>query len=342
MDGPGALKRQRPRNPGAALLTVAKPPLIYIKAKQHAPQLLPTLEQYFTCHQVPPLADAWVDVVKPVAKGVRALVTGTMVGADAALLDALPDLEVVIVAGGHVDLVDPDTVARRGIRITNTPNASAPDVADLAMALMLDATRRVSEADRWVRRGEWKEVGAPLFSRRLNGKRLGIVGLGAIGGRVASRAQAFDMDVAYTGRAAKPGVPYRYVENILQLATEVDVLSLHCSVTPATRKMIDSRVLAALGPAGILVNVARGPVVDQPALIAALRAGTIAAAGLDVFDDEPNVAADLMTLENVVLNPHHGAFTFEAKKTMVDLALANLQAFFEGRPLATPIEPHAH
>jgi lactate dehydrogenase-like 2-hydroxyacid dehydrogenase len=171
----------------------------------------------------------------------------------------------------------------------------------------------------------------------VNGKRLGVVGLGSIGRIVARRAQAFDMEVVYHGRRPKDDVPYRYYGDVAEMAADVDFLTLHCKSGPETRHLVDARVLKALGPQGFLINVARGTVVDEAALIRALRDGTIAGAGLDVFENEPDIAPAFRELDNVVLQAHHGAFTFETKQIMSDTTVANLVAHFAGKPLPSPV-----
>jgi lactate dehydrogenase-like 2-hydroxyacid dehydrogenase len=209
-------------------------------------------------------------------------------------------------------------------------------VADFAIAHLLAVARRVAEGDDFVRAGRWPSGPMP-FSTRVTGKTLGIVGLGQIGRIVARRAEGLDMTVCYHQPEPKPGVPYRYFADVVELARHVDFLSLHCPAGPETRHLIDRAVLEALGPQGILVNVARGLVVDEAALIEALAGGTIAGAGLDVFEDEPHVPERLRAMANVVLSPHTGAFTEEAKAQMLDVSVANLDAHFAGQPLISPV-----
>ena len=319
----------------AAAFAKARPAIALVLAAGNPPQLRPLLAEHFQVHDVP-MSDDMSLSVAAFAGEVRALVTSTLVGADRRLIDALPNLELIACTGGHVDRIDRQVTAARNIRLANVPGASAPDVADLAIALMLAVARRVCESDRFVRSGRWSKSPMP-FGRRVNGKRLGIVGLGSIGRIVARRAEAFDMQIAYHGRGPKAGVPYRFYDDVATMAADVDFLSLHCKSGPETHHLIDARVLKALGPDGFLINAARGTVVDQPALIAALRDGAIAGAGLDVFAEEPNVPAELLALDNVVVQSHHGAFTFETKQIMCDTTVANLKAHFAGETLPNPV-----
>ena len=322
--------------PAASLATgQGRPTVAYVLSRANPPQLGPTLERHFAVHGLPD-TDAIAASVAGFAADVRALVTTTVAGADARLIAALPKLELIVCLGGHVDRIDRQAAAARHIPVTNTPNVSAPDVADLAIALMLAISRRVCESDRFVRSGRWATQSMP-FGRRVNGKRLGIVGLGTIGSIVARRAAGFDMEIAYHGRAPKPGVPYRFYGDVAAMAADVDYLTLHCQSGPETRHLVEARVLKALGPEGFLINAARGQVVDEPALIRALRDRSIAGAALDVFENEPNVSPAFMDLDNVVVQAHHAAYTVETKQIMTDLALANLQAHFAGQPLVTPV-----
>jgi lactate dehydrogenase-like 2-hydroxyacid dehydrogenase len=210
------------------------------------------------------------------------------------------------------------------------------DVADLAWALLLATARRVSFADRFVRAGRWPRGGPPL-STKVSGKRLGIFGLGKIGLAIAKRAEGFDMPVAYSGRSRNETVAYRYEPSLEGLAAASDFLIISVSASPATRGIVSRAVLDALGPAGILVNVARGSVVDEPALVAALAEGRIGGAGLDVFAHEPQVPEALWAMDNVVLQPHQASATVETRLAMANLVLANLEAHFAGRGPITPV-----
>jgi hydroxypyruvate reductase len=254
----------------------------------------------------------------------------------AELIARLPALRVIAVMGVGYDGVDAVAAAARGVMVTHTPDVLNDDVADLAFGLMLCCARQLPAADRHVREGRWVDGPMPL-ARKLSGARLGVVGMGRIGQTIARRAVAFEMPVAYTARHARPGLPYDYVPDVAALAARSDYL---CVITPggaATRHLIDARVLKALGPQGVLINVARGSVVDEAALIEALEAGTIAGAGLDVFADEPRVPARLCALPQVVLAPHIGSATTQTRQAMADLAFDNLRRVLAGEAPRTPV-----
>jgi len=267
---------------------------------------------------------------------IRAVATDAFSGASADILRHLPNVEVIANFGVGYDTIDVDYATAHGIKITNTPDVLNDDVADLAIALMLAVMRRVAAADRFVRAGGWPDGPFPLTTR-LSGKRLGIVGLGRIGKAVARRATGFEMDIAYHGRHEQPDQPYCYYGRLTELARDADILVILVPETPATRALIDGDVLAALGEHGILINVARGPVVDETALVAALTRGRLGGAGLDVFANEPHVPAEFFTLDSVVMTPHVGSATHETRAAMADLVVGNLQAFFRGEPLLTPV-----
>src|SRR5262249_53986338 len=204
------------------------------------------------------------------------------------------------------------------------------------MGLIIAVAREILAADSYLRGGHWSE-GPFRLTRKVSGARLGIIGLGRIGSAIARRAQAFGMHIAYTGRAPKPGVAFEFHRDAVALAADVDYLVVSAFGGPSTRGLVNAQVLEALGPQGVLINVARGSVVDEAALVAALRAGRIGGAGLDVFADEPNVPSELAAMEKVVLTPHVASGTMQTRKAMADLAFANVEAFFAGKPLVTPI-----
>jgi hydroxypyruvate reductase len=261
-----------------------------------------------------------------------ALVTSAGVGADAALIDALPELRVISNFGVGLDRIDLAAAARRGIAVGYTPDVLNDCVADLAFALMLDVARGVSAGDRFVRRGDWPGGGFPL-GRRVCGARLGIVGLGRIGRTIARRADGFEMDVRYHSRRTVNGVPWRHEPELAALARWADYLVVITAGGEGTRHLIDAGVLDALGPDGFLINVARGSVVDEAALVCALAEGRIAGAALDVFEREPDVPAELFALDNVVLVPHIASATRETRDAMGERVLDNLRAFFAGGPM---------
>lgn len=252
------------------------------------------------------------------------------------LIAQLPALEIISVMGVGYDGIDVAAAKARNVVVTHTPNVLNDDVADLAIALMLSVARAIPRADRFVREGSWLEGPMPL-QRKMSGARLGLIGMGRIGQAIANRALAFGMSVAYTSRSAKTDVSYRYFPTAAALAAESDFLVVIIPGGAATRKLVDANVLKALGPKGILVNVARGSVVDEAALVAALEKGEIAGAGLDVFEDEPRVPEALRRMDNVVLTPHVGSATGQTRQAMADLAFANLKARFDGVTLPSPV-----
>ena len=268
--------------------------------------------------------------------GVRALVTSAAVGADAVLLHAFPALEMVASFGVGHDQLDGDAVRARGLKASYTPDVLNDCVADTAFALLLDVARGVSAADRFVRRGDWLKGTFPLATR-LSGKRLGILGLGRIGRAIARRAEGFGMQIRYTNRRPVEGVAWRHESSLAALAGWADFLVIAAAGGAGTRHVVDAGILDALGPRGFLVNIARGSVVDEAALVAALTERRIAGAGLDVFEDEPRVPKALFGLDNVVLLPHVASATHETRQAMADLVLDNLRAHFDGAPLPTPI-----
>ena len=264
---------------------------------------------------------------------VRGLVQGGGTVTPTSLLDGLPALEIISVFGVGYDGVPTAYCRERGIKVTNTPDVLTDDVADVAVALILMTARNFVGADRFVRAGEWPKRSLPLTTK-LAGRSVGIVGLGRIGKAIAKRVEAMGMRVAYTGRKPQD-VPYRYVRDLAALAAEVDFLVIACPGGPGTRHLIDARILEALGAQGTLVNIARGSIVDEQALVAALAAGKVKAAGLDVFEDEPHVPQALRAMENVVLLPHVGSATRETRQAMADLCKANLDAWFSERRTLT-------
>lgn len=252
------------------------------------------------------------------------------------LLSQLTNARVVSVFGVGYDGVDVMAAIEHGIPVTHTPDVLTDDVADLAMGLVLSVGRAIPQADQFVRSGRWPS-GPIALARKVSGARLGIVGLGRIGKAIAKRASAFGMSIAYTARTEKTDSGFRFYPNASALAAEVDFL---VAITPGgagTKHLINAEVLKALGPRGFLINVARGSVVDEDALIDALKSGTIAGAGLDVFANEPHVPQAFWGLSNVVLTPHMASATTETRQAMADLAFANMQAGIAGQPLRTPV-----
>ncbi len=296
---------------------------------------MPAMEQDYTLLRLWE-ADDRAELIARHAAEVRAIATRGDLGASTELIAALPNLEFIGCFGVGTDGIDLEAARARGIRVTNTPDVLTDDVADLALALMLGVTRKLFEGERHVRDGDWLKGNMPLATR-LWGKRLGIVGMGRIGQAVARRAAAFSMEISYFGRSAQPDLPYAFVPDLVELAHWSEVLVATLAGGAATRGLIDSAVFEALGPEGYFVNVARGSVVDEPALIAALQTRRIKAAGLDVFLNEPHIDRRFLALDNVVLQPHHGSGTVETRQAMGQLVRDNLAAHFAGRPLLTEV-----
>lgn len=268
---------------------------------------------------------------------VRGLAVGSHSRIDGALFDRLPKLEIVANFGVGYDSVDVDAATERGLVVTNTPGVLDDEVADTALALLLMTVRELPQAERHLRAGRWAAEGNyPLTDLTVTGRKLGILGLGRIGEAIARRAEPFGMTVSYHNRSEKD-VPYRYHPSLLEMARAVDTLLVVVPGSAATRHLVDAEVLEALGPDGVLVNIGRGTVVDEAALVAALKTRTIRAAGLDVFEDEPNVPQELIDLDNAVLLPHVGSASKATRRAMGQLVVDNLTSWFtDGRAL-TPV-----
>ncbi|MNF56543.1 Glyoxylate/hydroxypyruvate reductase B [compost metagenome] len=264
------------------------------------------------------------------------VVTSARFGCSAAMLERLPNLRAICSFGVGYDVIAVDMARRLGIQVSYTPDVLNDCVADLAMGLLIDCARRISAAERFVRAGLWPAGNFPL-ARKVSGKRLGIVGLGRIGKDVARRASGFDMQVRYHNRRPDADVPYGFEPDLLALARWADFLVLTCPGGAATHHLISAAVLDALGPEGILVNVSRGSVVDEGALVTALAEGRLGGAGLDVFEAEPRVPEALFTLDNVVLAPHIGSGTIDTRLQMEELVFANLRAFLDEGEVLTPV-----
>ncbi|MDR6772988.1 2-hydroxyacid dehydrogenase [Azospirillum sp. BE72] len=310
-----------------------KPEILLVEPMM--PAIEQALDAAYTVHRLSAATDR-DRLVAELADRVRAVVTGGGTGVKNAVVDALPKLGIVAINGVGTDAVDLEHCRGRGVRVTNTPDVLTDDVADLAIGLLIAASRRMAVGDRFVRAGQWPTGKLPL-ARKVSGKRLGILGLGRIGEAIAKRAESFGMTIAYTNRKPRDGVSYRFVASPVDLARESDILVVAASAGPDSRNMVGRDLLDALGPDGILVNVARGSVVDEPELLAALTEGRLGGAGLDVFADEPNVPEGFYGLDNVVLQPHQASATVETRTAMGQLVLDNLDAFFAGRPLPTAV-----
>jgi lactate dehydrogenase-like 2-hydroxyacid dehydrogenase len=255
---------------------------------------------------------------------------------DSTFMHRLPHLEIVSSFGVGYDHIDAQWAGGHGIIVTNTPGVLDDEVADMAMGLTIMAVRRLPQAERYLRAGEWPKAHFPL-SASLRGRIMGILGLGRIGKAIAKRAQGFGLEIVYHGRRAQPDVPYRFYPSLVEMAKACDILVVAAPGSPETRRLVDARVLNALGPDGVLINVARGTLVDEQALIQALRSGAILAAGLDVFENEPQVPEALLALDNAVLLPHVGSASVKTRRAMAECVVDNLVAWSEGKPPLTPV-----
>jgi lactate dehydrogenase-like 2-hydroxyacid dehydrogenase len=299
------------------------------------PEIADRLERRVKLHKLWEAADR-EERLAAIAPNVRAIVS-TWVSApvDATLMSRLPKLEIVASFGVGYDHIDAAWAGQHGVVVTHTPGVLDEDVADIAIALTLAATRRLPQAERYLREGRWPS-GAYRLTASLRGRTMGILGLGRIGAAIARRAEAFGLKIAYHGRHKQDGVAYPYYETPIALAEACDILVIAAPGGPATRHIVDSRVLAALGADGVLVNIARGSLVDERALIAALRDGVILAAGLDVYEKEPNAPTELIALDNAVLLPHVGSATRHTRAAMANLVVDNLLSWVDGKGPLTP------
>jgi lactate dehydrogenase-like 2-hydroxyacid dehydrogenase len=254
-----------------------------------------------------------------------------------ALLARLPQLEIVASFGVGYDHIDAAAAAKRGIIVTHTPGVLTEEVADTALGLLLCTVRELPQAERYLRAGKWLEREYPLTKASLRDRSVGLVGMGRIGRAIARRLEAFGVPIAYHARQPRPDLAYRHYPDLIEMARAVDILLVIVPGGPTTRNLIDAKVLEALGPEGILINMARGSVVDEPALIEALKQGKIMAAGLDVFAKEPHVPQDLIAMENVVLFPHLGSASKFTREKMDQLMVDNILAWAAGKPPLTPV-----
>jgi lactate dehydrogenase-like 2-hydroxyacid dehydrogenase len=310
---------------------MTKPEIILVEPMM--PVIEARLDADYTVHRL--FDAAGRDAALAARPRVRAVVTGGASGIGSDWIEAMPELGIVAINGVGTDRVDLALARSRGVDVTTTPGTLTEDVADMGMALMLAVLRRIVEGDGFVRASRWAAgEGFPL-GRSLRGRRLGILGLGQIGRALARRAGVFGMDVRYWDRVAIPGIDLPRLSEPAILAADSDVLAVCVAATAETKGLVNAGLLAALGPSGVLINIARGSVVDEPALVAALRSGGIAAAGLDVFESEPGIREDFLSLPNVVLTPHQASATVETRVAMGEAVLANLAAHFSGaRPPA--------
>ena len=278
--------------------------------------------------------EAKLNEVKDDVRGIIATMRNTV---RENLISACPNLEIITLISVGYDNVDLECAKARNIIVTNTPDVVTNDTADTAMGLLLNTSRRYVEGDAFVRTGQWMSGKKKPVGRTLHGKKVGIYGLGRIGKVIARRCAAFDMHISYYGRHNQPDVDYTYYDDLIQMAFDVDYLILSCPGGERTHHSVNKDVFAALGPDGYVINVARGSVVDEVALVEALHNKVIAGAGLDVFENEPNVPEELKTLDNVALLPHMGAATHETFDIMDGIVLENLLLHFDGKPVSTPV-----
>jgi hydroxypyruvate reductase len=268
------------------------------------------------------------DSLETLPRGHEVIVTRAMFGVPADVLRALPDARLILSLGAGLEQIDIAELRRRGIALSHTPDELTEDVADFAIGLAYAARRRIVEGDRFVRMGRWTSERFPT-ARNLSRARAGVIGMGRIGRCIADKGALLGMSVRYTARAPRAGVPYEFESDVGDLAAASDILFVACEGTAETKGLVDGKVLAALGPDGILVNIARGSVVDEAALIRALECGTLGGAALDVFANEPNIDSRLLELENIVLSPHAASFTQEAREQMFQRLVGAADAYFE-------------
>jgi lactate dehydrogenase-like 2-hydroxyacid dehydrogenase len=298
------------------------------------PSLAQTLRDDYAAYVLP---DEPAEFLAAHGDEIRAVVTSGRTGVDAELMAALPNLGAVVNFGVGYDTTDVDAAARRGVVVSNTPDVLTDCVADTAVGLVIDVMRQFSAADRFVRAGRWPVDGNYPLTRQVSNKRIGIIGLGRIGSAIAKRLSAFGCAIWYHNRHVVDGSPYTYAPSAVELAREVDVLIVAAAGGAGTQGLVSREVIEALGVDGFLVNIARGSVVDEEALVDALVEGRLAGAGLDVFTDEPHVPEALLTMDNVVVLPHVASGTVETRAAMEELTLRNLDNFLKTGELVTPV-----
>ncbi|PHR17972.1 MAG: hydroxyacid dehydrogenase [Hoeflea sp.] len=295
------------------------------------------LDAAFTMHRYFE-ADDKKGFLAAVGSNVRGIATRGELGADRALIEALPKLEVISVYGVGYDAVDLAACRERGIRVTNTPDVLTKDVADLGVAMMMVQSRGMIGAEKWVRDGSWAARGLYPLQKRVFGKKAGVLGLGRIGFEVAKRLAGFDMDIAYSDVAAKDYAPdWTFIESPVELARHADFLFVTLAASAQTRHIVGREVIDAVGPEGMIINISRAANIDEDALLDALEQGRLGSAALDVFEGEPKLNPRFLALDNVLLQPHHASGTFETRKAMGKLVRDNLIAHFSGADLLTPV-----
>jgi hydroxypyruvate reductase len=278
------------------------------------------------------------EALSEIRQDVTGIVSTAWSGVSARLINALPNLEIISHFGVGYDSIDVQAARDQGVIVTNTPDVLTDDTADIGIGLVLCVFRRMVEADIYVRSGQWVKKGSMPLGRALRGKTIGIIGLGRIGQAVAQRARAFGLKVAYTSRTEKKEAgDATFYADAEQLAAASDILIVTCAYSQETHHLVNAGVLRALGKTGVIVNIARGKIVDEQALIDALENGSISGAGLDVFENEPDVPSALCRLDNVVLQPHQGSATYETRAAMAQLVVDNLKLYFEKAEVLTPV-----
>ena len=311
-----------------------KPDILYFGSFPDA--TVAELNRHYNAHHYFKLPDP-NDIPADLAKDIRAIAAEANRGVSRAVLDKLLNVEMIAVFGVGTDAVDLKAAKERGIPVTNTPDIIGPEVADLAIGLMLASARQIVFADHYARSGDWVKKGPLPLGRSVANKTCGVIGLGGIGRAIADRATAFRMRVLYNATREKKDVPYTYVGDLVELARKSDFLMVACKGGPETRHLVSREVIDAVGPAGTLINVARGSVVDEEAMIDALRHKRLGFAALDVFEREPDFDKRLLDFPNVILQPHQGTAAIETRIEMGQLLLDNLAAHFERKPLLTEV-----
>ncbi|XP_022147257.1 glyoxylate/hydroxypyruvate reductase HPR3-like [Momordica charantia] len=310
---------------------VLGPPTVFSCLESQFPNRFHFLKPWLSKLPLPQFLTSYAQYVQAL------IIPGGSLALTSAILDCLPSLKLVATASAGVDHLDLPELRRRGVAVAYAGNLFSEDVADMAVGLLIDVLRKVSAGDRFMRQGLWStKVNFPL-GLKLSGKRIGIVGLGRIGCEVAKRLEGFGCRISYNSRTKKPLVPYSYYSNVHELAAECEALIICCGLTEETRHMINREVMVALGKDGVIINIGRGAIVDEKEMIRCLLQGEIWGAGLDVFENEPEIPEQLFTLDNVVLSPHVAVTTHETFLRLSKLMVDNLEAFFSNRPLVSPL-----
>jgi len=312
---------------------MSKPEILLIGAYPESDMV--ALEAHYIVHRYWQAEDKQA-LLAQIAPDIRAIATRGDLGVSADVMAALPKLEIVACYGVGTDAIDLAYTQKHHIHVTNTPDVLTGDVADMAVGLLLAAARQIPQAQAHVRSQGWHQQPMPLVTR-VHGKQVGIVGLGRIGRAVARRLTGFECDIGYFGRRKQPDLPYHFYSDLIELAQFSEFLIVTLAASETTQNLIDADVLRALGPQGIFINVSRGSVVDETALLHALETGAIKGAGLDVFWNEPQIDPRFIALDHVVLQPHHASATVETRRAMGQLVQDNLAAHFSGKALLTPV-----